>query len=848
MKKTMLLAIMLLPLLLLLSFVMIYGNPTGMAVSGLQGTPEEIPQFGPTPEERECMMACVSVGCTPRDMTCMKANGEKCQAQCNAYEPESAGKEYSCMQKCVKAGCDEVDFDCQETNRESCEKECGMIKEPEPKSEEEACIRACVRKVDPALMCGGGPEGEQGNEVCQRCAQECVHLYAGPCLAEEKLEEKKQACITCEHCYGEPVMGDSGEGYECIVDVVCKDASAEFGDEPGTGAGIFDEAGVVDRTRDRVTNVFSKAVGFFKGLFGIGEEVEEPEETFCEDDGNPCTEEVIIEGVCTHPASKIGKVCNDKDACSYDDHCVGNKCEPGGFLEDCLSACGNDKCEYGENPDICPMDCGGCKDGICRWHEMEDEICPQDCLPACGNTKCEPGEILSCLVDCSYCGDSFCGLNENPDNCAHDCPPACGDGKCGVFEMQQEFPCPVDCGTAIGNGICEGGENPKTAPQDCTYCGDKICSYIEMENKNCPIDCKTDSKNSICEGGESPENAPFDCGYCGDTYCGYLESMQDCAADCLPACGDGKCESNEIETCSLDCHPLKETKQPTCGDKNCEISENCAADCFKTCGDGICSKQESMKSCPADCKTSCFNKKCELNDIIIGCAADCPAECGDGICSGIENADSCEADCSIKQTKKTEYAQVEESCGDGFCSPEETPEGCPYDCKGICGNNICEPGESFASCKEDCSESCGNGKCETGKETGGVSENYIMCPADCGYCGDNYCLSFEAGKCALDCLPLNHCGDGKCLPDEISACPIDCEDYDYFIQPVCGNKITDGEICLNCTWDCGHCGDGICAPVEAKHCASDCFSACGNNICEPGESAKDCPYDCTGTK
>ena len=38
-------------------------------------------------------------------------------------------------------------------------------------------------------------------------------------------------------------MGDSGEGYKCIVNVKCKDASSEFGDEPGNGPEVSKDTG-----------------------------------------------------------------------------------------------------------------------------------------------------------------------------------------------------------------------------------------------------------------------------------------------------------------------------------------------------------------------------------------------------------------------------------------------------------------------------------------------------------------------------------------------------------------------------------------------------------------------------
>ena len=218
-------------------------------------------QIGPSLEEQNCMRSCTSQGCNAGDMGCMKKNSEACLIKCNAQKPE-ATEETSCMEKCVISGCGEIDFACQTKNKEKCEKECNMIKEPEAKSEEERCIRSCVNQIEPGLICSAGEGGEKGSATCQKCAKECESLYAGPCLNEEKLEQKKKECVTCEHCYGQPIMGDSGEGYECIVSIECKDASSEFGDNPGTGKGIAAKTGEV------IGNVFESIGNFFSGLFG----------------------------------------------------------------------------------------------------------------------------------------------------------------------------------------------------------------------------------------------------------------------------------------------------------------------------------------------------------------------------------------------------------------------------------------------------------------------------------------------------------------------------------------------------------------------------------------------------
>jgi hypothetical protein len=202
-------------------------------------------------------MKCTSpgVGCT--------GNQEQCMLQCNAKKPEATA-ETSCMETCVAKGCGEYDFSCQEKNQAVCEKECDMIKEPPAKSEEEKCIRDCVNAESPGLICRPGEGGEKGDELCQKCAKSCEHLYAGPCLTEIKLEAAKSECNTCEHCYGKPIMGDSGEGYDCIVKIECADASGEFGDEPGSGSGI---AKVIETAGEAVGNAVESVVNFVKGLF-----------------------------------------------------------------------------------------------------------------------------------------------------------------------------------------------------------------------------------------------------------------------------------------------------------------------------------------------------------------------------------------------------------------------------------------------------------------------------------------------------------------------------------------------------------------------------------------------------
>ena len=123
-------------------------------------------------------------------------------------------------------------------------------------------------------------------------------------------------------------------------------------------------------------------------------------------------------------------------------------------------ACGDGKCNAGESPATCPMDCS-CGDGRCALSEVG--LCAQDC-GSCGDGKCAVWETpVTCAQDCNSCGDGWCSGNENIINCSQDCvgltcideklyprlPRVCGDGVCGgagCHDPESCASCPQDCG------------------------------------------------------------------------------------------------------------------------------------------------------------------------------------------------------------------------------------------------------------------------------------------------------------------------------------------------------------------------------------------------------------------
>jgi len=165
--------------------------------------------------------------------------------------------------------------------------------------------------------------------------------------------------------------------------------------------------------------------------------------------------------------------------------CDSNAGEIGGpdgvCLEDC--ACGNGKCEPGENPNYCKDCCGYCGDGKCVGYACQEDnktsqyYCPKQTGGDCGNV----------------CGNKICEKGETPDDCAKDCIwQKCGDGECTPDDGGPAL-CPEDCASVCGDCSCDGGEDYIKCPNDCGYCGDLVCSNCTQLNENsrtCSKDCQ----------------------------------------------------------------------------------------------------------------------------------------------------------------------------------------------------------------------------------------------------------------------------------------------------------------------------------------------------------------------
>ena len=163
----------------------------------------------------------------------------------------------------------------------------------------------------------------------------------------------------------------------------------------------------------------------------------------------------------------------------------GSKCDAGwrsdpkyGYVRVVAScgACGNGKCDPGENPKTCPQDCT-CGDTVCSPQEnykvrgttysysISFSSCSKDCK-TWSNGKCEPWESPWFMVgsECLGCGSGWCTGTETLVSCAQDCGGRCVDASLypGLHRV-------------CGDGLCETAksdevETCKTCPQDCGPC------------------------------------------------------------------------------------------------------------------------------------------------------------------------------------------------------------------------------------------------------------------------------------------------------------------------------------------------------------------------------------------
>jgi len=232
--------------------------------------------------------------------------------------------------------------------------------------------------------------------------------YEGPCMTEKDWKDKKKECrdLYGNNAGDKPIKGDSGDGYECVIDAECVDFS-----QPDDNC-LKDEDWKAKKQECR-------------DLYGEGA----GDEPIMGDSGNGYRCAVDIKCIDFGPKCED---CESKCPGAYKTDCINNECkcyyEDGG--EDGGSGCDDcsSECPEVEGKLLSGTDCINNK---CECYYRVESECKDGCHEECGdqNTDCVDGKCI-----CLGYGD------DHRDEC-DDCSSKCGDkgwdcsnGRCLCFE------------------------------------------------------------------------------------------------------------------------------------------------------------------------------------------------------------------------------------------------------------------------------------------------------------------------------------------------------------------------------------------------------------------------------
>jgi len=212
----------------------------------------------------------------------------------------------------------------------------------------------------------------------------------------------------------------------------------------------------------------------------------------CVDDGNPCTQNLCINGHCQYPNQNDGLACHDATS-GHDGRCYSGAC--------CVGCWNGGACVTGTSLDEC-----GSSGHVCLDCDDSKECTADTCLSvsnACTHSNRSSG---------TPCSDGTCGSGANAGVCVMASSPVCGgagEDCCSGFTCNQS-------GTT-----CNFGTNK------CEYCGaeDQLCCLVggvyacgDPTHLTCKSEaggtefCRCGGEGeACCNSAISPCDAPLQC-------------------------------------------------------------------------------------------------------------------------------------------------------------------------------------------------------------------------------------------------------------------------------------------------------------------------------------------------
>ena len=472
----------------------------------------------------------------------------------------------------------------------------------------------------------------------------------------------------------------------------------------------------------------------------------------CED-GNPCTIDACAPGVgCTHGPTQ--GPCDDGDACTGSDTCLGVLCKGASLSCDDGDPCTADACSGGcvHTPGaLTCLDGNPCTEDIC--------IAGTGCVYTPNGAECDDGNACTasdactggwCLGQALSCDDGDpCTLDTCLGGCVHTAGAACDDGNV----------CTVD-GCVVGKGCvftpttaaCDDG-NACTTSDTCAggWCLGKALSCDDGDP--CTLD--------TCDGGcVHTAGAPCDDGNaCTDDAC---VAGKGCVFTPSSApCDDGSACTEEDACLGGWCigAPL------ACDDGSPCTKDSCSktAGCVHTAIVGLC---DDGDACTA-------NDTCQAGE----CTSGVTVKCVDGNTCTVDGCDAA-LGCT--------FTPVSHCCGNGTKEDAE-----------ICDDGGQQGGDG---CSGDCmsDETCGNGVLDAATEACDAPKFPAPCFKGAFQCSDS-CQTWVKSTCT------SWCGDGK-LDPKSEQC-----DGGSFAKACWAGTFTCEKACQywNTTTCTAWCGDGV---------------------------------------
>ena len=348
-------------------------------------------------------------------------------------------------------------------------------------------------------------------------------------------------------------------------------------------------------------------------------------------------------GQCSNPPADFGTACNDNNACTTGDHCVGGVCTG--------------------TPTICqPVDDpAGC------WNQPTCDPATGTCTqptPKPKGTPCDDGNLCTVNDVCDGAGTCAgtpknCGLTVG--TCPQKCDPATGSCVAG----QDGDPCtPNDIAPCV-TGVCQGGGCAAVPAQAGTS-----CVALTINPNPCAF------KAGICDDRGNCLDVPVPDG----TACTGVQ-VGECQ---IPVCKNGACVATNVPNGTA------------CGDV---LDNECDRN---SCQAGACTNVSRLGARCQELLHGCQVFTCQAGGCLNSGANDCnlSVACGTGTCVQELSGWVCHYDNSPSACtcEGEHFSEPVECCGIGFTNNSTSivvtcPAGSGRECcTGLLGAQCCEPG------------------------------------------------------------------------------------------------------------------------------------------------------------